>query len=241
MGIDLAAEPKKTAACVIDWQAGRAEVQLLESGCDDAALLPLIDEADKVGIDAPFGWPDEFVAAVVGHHGLGPWPGAGAADAKKFRETLSFRQTDREVMAVRRPLSVSTDKIGVTAMRCAGLLHQIGDVDRAGLGKVAEVYPAAALERWGHQSGAYKAKLAKEALPAMVEGIRSALPELDLAGCDPTTDDHKFDALVSALVARAAALGLTDPPPPELVERAGREGWIHLPGADSLGRLAAEK
>jgi len=239
LGIDLAAKPKKTAACMIDWRDGRAVVLSLQSGLEDRALYELIVEADKVGIDAPFGWPDEFVEAVAGHHGLGPWPGAGSADPNDFRASLSYRETDRRVMEVRRPLSVSTDKIGVTAMRCAGLLHLIDGVDRAGLGPVAEVYPAAALVRWGHQSGAYKAKLAKEALPPMVEAIRSGLPELEPADFDLAENDDVFDALICALVARAAVLGLTDPPPPELLERARREGWIHLPSVDSLGQLAS--
>jgi len=80
LGIDLAAKPKKTAACMIDWRDGRAVVLSLQSGLEDRALYELIADADKVGIDAPFGWPDEFVEAVAGHHGLRPWPGAGSAD-----------------------------------------------------------------------------------------------------------------------------------------------------------------
>jgi len=50
-------------------------------------------------------------------------------------------------------------------------------------------------------------------------------------------DDDNFDAFVSALVARAAVLGLTDPIPRGMRWRAMREGWIHLPAADSLPRL----
>jgi hypothetical protein len=38
-----------------------------------------------------------------------------------------------------------------------------------------------------------------------------------------------FDAFVSALVARAAALGLTELPPAQLAGLAALEGWIHLP------------
>ena len=44
------------------------------------------------------------------------------------------------------------------------------------------------------------------------------------------SDHNCFDALVSSLVARAAALGLTEPPEPgEQADRAVREGWIHVP------------
>lgn len=239
VGIDLAAKAKKTAACKIEWHEGIARVVSLESGLGDSTLLDLIAGADKVGIDAPFGWPDEFVDAVAGHRGLRQWPGAGHADADDFRRTLSFRETDRSVMGVRRPLSVSTDKIGVTAMRCAGLLHKIGDVDRAGSGTVVEVYPAAALVRWGLQSCAYKGNRAEGALPSMLDALVSGIPELDLAGHEPLKSDDLFDALICALVARAAAVGLTDLPPAGSLDRARREGWIHLPHADSLGRLAS--
>ena len=38
-----------------------------------------------------------------------------------------------------------------------------------------------------------------------------------------------FDAVVCAVVARAAALGRTSGPPRELADVASREGWIHLP------------
>jgi len=42
--------------------------------------------------------------------------------------------------------------------------------------------------------------------------------------------DHSFDALVCALVALAASVGLTRTAlPGSESERAGREGWIHLP------------
>jgi len=47
-----------------------------------------------------------------------------------------------------------------------------------------------------------------------------------------------FDALVASLNCRAAAIGLTEPPPDELRREAAREGWIALPLAGSLGRLA---
>jgi hypothetical protein len=55
-------------------------------------------------------------------------------------------------MQTRRPVSVSTDRLGVTAMRCAHLLHRWSNgqhIDRTGPGRFVEVYPAAALVRWG--------------------------------------------------------------------------------------------
>jgi hypothetical protein len=46
------------------------------------------------------------------------------------------------------------------------------------------------------------------------------------------------DAVLCAVVARAAALGQTEPPPVEALELARVEGWIHLPRSGSLARLS---
>ena len=40
------------------------------------ALIALIRSADKTGIDAPFGWPLEFVHAVAAHSNVEAWPGS---------------------------------------------------------------------------------------------------------------------------------------------------------------------
>ena len=60
LGIDLAAQPRNTSSCRIDWGAQTAQISQLHSGRDDESLLEEIADADKVAIDAPFGWPDEF-------------------------------------------------------------------------------------------------------------------------------------------------------------------------------------
>ena len=43
--------------------------------------------------------------------------------------------------------------------------------------------------------------------------------------------------MLCALIARAAALGLTQSPPDEHLELVQPEGWIHLPRKGSLGEL----
>ncbi|HEV2108843.1 MAG TPA: hypothetical protein VGR16_11315, partial [Thermomicrobiales bacterium] len=53
-------------------------------------------------------------------------------------------------------------------------------------------------------------------------------------------NDHAFDALISALIARAAMLNLTVPIPHELQRLAAIEGWIHIPEPGSLSRLTEE-
>lgn len=244
LGIDLAAEPKKTYACVLEAR-DRALHAAIHRSCDDERLIELAAGKEKVGIDAPFGWPRPFVEALVAHRDREAWP-APATDPKAFRRTLSFRATDLHIMQTRRPLSVSTDKLGVTAMRCAHLLHRwvaAGEtVDRSGGGTFVEVYPAAALARWGFEPGGYKGSGGTGALGALADRLFDALPMVlepdDKDLC--RANDDAFDALVAALVTRAAALGTTDGPPADVRELAEEEGWIHLPRAGArLIELAA--
>jgi predicted nuclease with RNAse H fold len=238
LGIDLAAQPANTSACAVEWGPGRPIVSQLRSGLDDETLLEAIAGADKVAIDAPFGWPDEFVEAVTAHRNRAGWPGSGE-DQDLYRFQLSFRATDRRLIeqGARRPLSVSTDLIGVVAMRCAYLLDRLAaygqPVDRAGSGKVIEAYPAPALTSWGLSATGYKSRVGAARLPELLSALEEGLGSLEmkLQHRELATSDHNcFDALVCSLVARAAALGLTQPPDPgEEADRATREGWIHLP------------
>jgi predicted nuclease with RNAse H fold len=238
LGIDLAAQPANTAACSIEWGPARPVVSDLRSGLNDDALLDAIAGADKVAIDAPFGWPDEFVAAVSAHSNRAGWPGSGE-DQDLYRFRLSFRATDRHLIeqGARRPLSVSTDLIGVVAMRCAFLLDRLAafeePVDRAGSGKVIEAYPAPALSSWGLSAIGYKSRVGAARLPELLSQLEEGLGglELRMQHREMAESDHNcFDAVVCSLVARAAALGLTQPPQRgDEADRATREGWIHLP------------
>lgn len=94
--------------------------------------------------------------------------------------------------------------------------------------------------RWGFAGGRYK-NAHRGALPALLERVCQALPALRLSDRERelcAANDDAFDALIAALVARAALLGLTEPPPAEQLERVRQEGWIHLPQTGSLSRLA---
>jgi predicted nuclease with RNAse H fold len=233
LGVDLSANPVKTAACEIDWDAG--DVRACPRRLSDAELVQLIKGVDKVGVDAPFGWPDGFVDAVAAHHRHDPWPGRGQP-APDYRKLLRFRLTDRVVASAGvRPLSVSSDRIGVTAMRCADLqdrLSQDGEaVDRAGLkGRVTEVYPAAALHSWGLPWNGYKGPGHRAA--------REALADLVFLDCwSPAAalrvvcggDDDELDAFLCAVIAKAVYDGNTVAPSTEQLAQARREGWIHIP------------
>jgi predicted RNase H-like nuclease len=142
------------------------------------------------------------------------------------------------------PLSVSTDRIGVAAMRCARLLDSLAaqgtPVDRAGSGRVVEVYPAAALHVWNLLRPAYKRD--RNVLDAMVTELLARLPSLHFPAGDEQfrRNNDVFDALICALVARAAQRGATALPQTEDQQRqATSEGWIHLPdgGPESLAQL----
>lgn len=239
LGVDLAADPAKTGACVIDWD--RCSVELLPRPTTDELIVDAARDADMIAFDVPLGWPDAFADAVVAHHARDGWPPMGTPPPDD-RVPLRFRRTD---VALRSrgmtPLSVSTDRIGVTALRGARLQQLLveagADVDRSGTtGRLIEAYPAAALRLWGLTSTGYKGskppnRAACEALTAELTSRCGPLAEAAtaaLTGCD----DDALDAFICALVARAAALDLTGHPTDEDLPAARREGWIHLPTID---------
>lgn len=234
LGIDLAASPEKTAGCLIDWTAGG--VQLLTRPLEDEAIVEAARSVDLTGIDVPFGWPDDFVAAVAAHHDGGRWPPV-ELDAPEDRVTLRFRRTDLVVIESGiRPLSVSTDRIGVSAMRGARILELLTRagvaVDRSGLsGGVAEVYPAAALRAWGLQSSGYKGGRNREVCERIGTAFSAVCGAMStaVAACILGADDDDLDAVVCAFVAKAVWDGATRRPDSIELPAARREGWIHVP------------
>lgn len=260
MGIDLASQPKKTAVCILRWSGGPPTVVALDRGhAEDGTELHtkwLSTTAygirgdfgapiTKVGIDAPFGWPAPFMDAIAAYRERPAWP-TGLDNAL---DQCRLRETDRAVhrRAGKWPLSVTSDKIALPAMRCASLLTDIAEhagsdaVQRDGSGLCCEVYPDPALRSWtdGHPEGlasrqSYKGSEQGDKrvalLRALTARVRVEDPAhlLDRVG----SEDDYLDALICALVARAAELGQTYLPETE-AERgcALVEGWIHLPDA----------
>lgn len=227
LGIDLSSQPKDTAACLIDWRDGRVAVRETSLHCDDATLDALIRTADAVGIDAPLGWPDAFTEAV------GNWTATTWVGEVEFQKNLRLRRTDRFIQDHHKltPLSVSTDRIALPAMRAMALLARHGVTDRSGAdGKFFEVYPAGSLKQWGLHPRGYKGDDATAVARrhALLGRLRQALPTLIVADSCVETD-HAFDALIASLTTRAAATRRTIGAPPEHIASSRREGWIHLP------------
>jgi predicted nuclease with RNAse H fold len=246
VGVDLAADPKKTAIAVIGWSDDGARIEHLSLDSSDEAITSWVGRASKIGIDCALGWPDEFVSFVVSH--ANPVETASVDGGKDWRRTLAYRETDRDIhrRSGRWPLSVSTDRLGLTAMRCAGLLGRIAAagaiVDRSGAtGIVAEVYPGATLRAWHFDTRNYRTLPAVRG--ALLSHLKHEAPWLDLGHQVDlmVRSGDAFDAAVPALTARAVALGLYDGPPPEHKERAMREGWIALPTCALTDLLAPRR
>lgn len=245
IGVDLAAEPKGTAVAGIDWVDERAKLVFLMLGAADEDIVDASSSADKIGIDCALGWPERFVDFVVNHRAFTHMVNHEFG-AMNWRKDLSYRETDKRVREVtgRWPLSVATDRLGVTALRCAGLLERLGAagvvIDRAGFGGVVEVYPAGSLKIWGFDTAGYRASA--DSRSALLDAISSKSPWIDFSefremmveSCDA------FDAVIASLAARAAAIGSATMPSDDELAIARIEGWIALPHRDinELCRIA---
>ena len=144
------------------------------------------------------------------------------------------------------PLSVSSDKIAIPTFRAVRLLAEraaTGEtIDRSGGGRFVEAYPAAALSVWGFPSRGYKRAKGSAVRARLVSDLAArtadwlALSRKDWDRCRDS--DDMLDALVAALLARAAAIGRCEPIPPGDRALATEEGWIALPRSGSLAELA---
>jgi predicted nuclease with RNAse H fold len=232
-GVDLAAEPKGTALAIIEWKETAATLVDLQLGVTDETIVEAAGVVDKLGIDCALGWPIEFIEFLNNHANLEStsFPDGGM----DWRRRTSFRESDRHVREVtgKWPLSVSTDRLGLTAMRCAGLqgrILQSGiELDRSGSGKIVEIYPGASLRLWGLDTAGYRAN--EDARAELLTAIEDNVPWLNL-------DSHRelmikstdaFDAVIASLATRSAAINQYLPPPKELLAVAQVEGWIALP------------
>ena len=220
----------------MDWSDAIASVRELLVWVDDETAVTLARDADVVAIDAPLGWPVAFGAAIAAHQRREAWP------VSSVRE-LSYRRTDLFVRdaAGLWPLSVSTDRIGIVAFRAARLLALLrpgAAATRDGSSGIIEVYPAAALRRWGLPFRQYKGADGMPVRRSIVDGLLAIAP-IAFAGFHEAllASDDALDALVAALVGIAKHEELVEPLPEDAVEAAGIEGWIWLPTGAPLGRI----
>jgi predicted nuclease with RNAse H fold len=256
MGVDISAAKAHTAWAAIDWEPGRALVSEPIGGLDDPKLVRRLASADWVGLDGPFAWPREMVRALESYLEKGEWPPTGKEEFRYRRTDLFvhekvFEETGRKLW----PMSVSSDRTALTAWRLAGLRELAAEgsgvrFDRSGVDGVVEVHPPAALLLWGLDAGGYKKSgeagrraVEGEVRRELLEAIEERAPWLEWApgardACVDSADS--LDAVLCALVARAAARKATFVPANGDGEFASDEGWIHLPTPESLAALAEE-
>lgn len=228
VGVDFATSPKKTWCAVGEVNdAGRLRIHELRGGLTDKDLIAVSEEGHRViALDVPFGWPDQFVS-FVSHHHQGRQPPTVASD------DFQLRVTDRIILQRlrKRPLSVSTDKLGVMAHRATNLLRSFTTCDVLPLWSegnrtvVIEVYPAATLialeidPRGYKKEGAHRRRILHELADVHVANAQ------DVQSC--IDNDDALDAVICALT---ASLYLNDdligPPDDDIVRR---EGWIFAP------------
>lgn len=242
--MDLAAATRKTAAAVIDWTGGGAQLVHLSLDVTDEEIVDLFGSTDMTGIDCPVGWPDAFLPFLAGHLKFDAHPVLDH-DGIEGRRLLAYRDTDRFITGKTGliPLSVSADRLAHPAMRCAVIQAKIardhGPQPRDGSGSLAEVYPAASLKLWGINARGYKGRGAPESerLRLILDSLETVAPWLDLAGHrdDLAASDDMFDAVIASLTARAVSLGQTLRPTADHGAAALSEGWIHVPSGPLAG------
>ena len=269
-GVDLAAEAAGTALAVLSVSGGAVALESLQLGVDDETIVRATRDVELIGIDCAFGWPRDFVDFVSRHSGavehgaavggvqpaehtpaLAPTSDPAALEATgdlAWRRRLAYRETDRVVSerTGARPLSVATDRLGMTALRCAVLLQCLAAegrvIDRSGQNgsAVVEVYPAMALRVWGLTAPGYKQST--DARRALIADLAQAAPWLELREHRAlmTSSADALDAVLAALVALAHARGASIPPEPHQRALAASEGWIAIPtvSLDQLGAVA---
>jgi predicted nuclease with RNAse H fold len=238
LGVDLAADPKRTAAAVIEWSDRQARLVHLALGVTDEAVVELFRDTDVTGIDCPLGWPAPFLAFLLGHSRQEP-AAVLCHDGLAGRRDLVYRATDRFITHETGliPLSVSADRLAHPAMRCAVIQAKIarayGVQPKDGTGRLIEVYPAASMKIWGIAARNYKGRGTPESgvRNNILGQLTAAAPWLDLDAYRDhlAASDDLLDSVIASLTARATARQSTLLPAPDQSHAASEEGWIHLP------------
>lgn len=232
----MAAEPKGTALALIDWRDSAANLIEVVVGVDDAEVISKTTVADKIGIDCALGWPVEFINFLNRQVTLDENTEDIQGDLA-WRRRLAYRETDRHVWQStgRWPLSVATDRLGMTALRASGLLSKYAkqgvQIDRSGQGLIVEVYPAASLRAWKTNASGYR--VSEYTRSTLLQEIKGHAPWLNLGSFQELIVEScdAFDSVIASLSARSAALGFFEAPPSQYQELAQIEGWVALPNS----------
>lgn len=235
IGIDLSAQAKHTGMAVLHDNDGGLVVEHAAVGVTDARIVEALADATRVGVDVPLGWPIPFVHLLADHAAQRLQP--PASTGSDWRRSLALRATDRVVhqRTGLTPLSVSANLIAYPAFRWAGIEAVLRDqgynVARDGSGLVAEVYPAAALYRWGLPHRGYKGTKNAAQRQQIVQALSQLFPTLQWQGFDAlaATNDDVLDAVLAALIAHQIAAGNCEGPDAHQQAAAVVEGWIWLP------------
>jgi Protein of unknown function (DUF429) len=249
LGVDLAASVDRSAMVVVEWHPEGARVESCLRGVDDEVIVEALGRADGAGVNAPFGWPVEMVGALTGYAKEAVW-------SAPSREDFRYRRTDVHVHDVVReqcelglwPMSVAAERTAMRAFRLAGIRELHAEAAgsrfaRDGSDGIVEVSPMASLTLWGLEGQGFRSGRREErrdACERLLGAIRARALYLEIPDpvrVDMAADPDRLDALVAALVARAALEGMTLESPEEEKARAMAEGWIHLPEADCLPAL----
>lgn len=231
VGVDLASQPEKSSLCVVEWTAGQQPcVVELHRPADDDLIVDQAARADAIGLDCPLGWPSPFVDLVTAHH-----EGRPTLDQAAPPRDLRLRTTDQWIRQwiPRDPLSVSTDRLGVVALRGVGIVERIAGpgADRSGAAGIYEAYPGGSLAVWGLTATGYKTADAIATRQAIVDELARHvdIPADGPSPIDLATNADDLDAAITAIVTLLAHLGATTSAPSEFVDIAMKEGWIHVP------------
>ena len=245
VGVDLSTEDGKTAAVELAWDGQRLELRDPPIfPCSDSAIADLARGGDVVAVDVPLGWPSLWADAVGAHRPGDPF----LPDQGEARE-LTWRATDRWIHEAtgKAPQRVAASWLGATAIRGARLAARLASEgwvinpvsDELPPRAFIETYPAGLLAawfpRWSSDAPEEPASQRAWVLDRLRKQGLNLQGELELV----VAIVHVFDALLAAVAAGAARLGMCPGPPEGMRSVAEREGWIRIPVDHGPQTLAA--
>lgn len=261
IGIDLSTSAEEIGACTLT-EFKKGELELTDSpitvcfrGSSEKAIVHVFDFIKNrtenfsgqviLALDVPFGWPKDFSGAVAEHK-------VGRSFGKHPRTRYRYRETDlvvQKLLASKlpskgtlNPLSVSTDRLGLTAIWASDLIERVQreldfEID-LGSGsnsdrKLIEVYPSASIALWSpiewtmqrNQSGEAKTVNLKAAVLSHANRYFSTYP----VTTNEMASRNHLDAFVCAITAKSYQENKCSKPEYISKSTLQKEGWIWAP------------